>query len=270
MFNSLAYEINTILNGSGKEFAVFMNYNIEQEQGDALLDKFANIGVLYVNYGEIRLLENNQGLKGSMQLDLLMSIDDGVKVDDLVQAPLQALIDNANGKLKDGDGNAQYVLSFHLPTTNGDIKYTEQGKKYLLYSLPIDVFLSNGLLLGESVKIYLDGNEIKNVSSATLTPIMQLDSRTMANSNKTLVTGLATAWSVQIVLVFNPSDTLHQAIYKCLLDEPYKKWTITLGDGEMKGTNGTNTTKSVILHDGVSSFNRAQPTFLTFNASETL
>lgn len=274
MFNNIVYELQHILNESGKEFAVFNNFAVEQEKGDDLIDKYSNIGVLYVNYGTIKLLKGNKGLQGSMQLDLIMEIAEGVKTESVIQSPLQALMANTNGTLYDlQDGSqSQYVLQYHLPTTNGNVGYTTSGKKYVVYSLPIDLYLTSGLLMGESVTLTMSNgvvsDTLENVVRLTLAPSVQLDAKTMLNQRKTTVTPLAKGWGANVVFYYEREDAVHQAIYKSIMDTPFMEWSVTIGDKELKGNN-TDTTKIVVLHDSSVSFERGQPTMITLSMSET-
>lgn len=267
MFNKIVYELQAILNESGKEFAVFGNFMLDQEQGDALLDKYENVGVLYVNYGALRLMSGNKGLTGSMQLDLIMGIDDGTKTDEVIQAPLQALMSRTNGVLVDDD-TYNYVLVYHLPTTNGDVKYTSGGKKFVVYSLPIDIYLTSGLIMGESVEIKLDGAIINNVVNCTIAPSVQTEARTQTNTNKTVVDGLSSAWGMQLTIMFAPNDATHKALYQAIVENPLKVWHVEIGDGQLK-TNGANTQKYVLLQESPIAFQRAQPSLLSISAVET-
>ena len=283
MFNSIVYELQNILNESGKEFVVFPNYVLDAAQGDAIIDKYANVGILYVNYGALRLMTGNKGLTGSMQLDLIMEVEDGVKTDEIIQAPLQALMSSTNGELKEVETRPDepeweqtgynYILSYHVPTTTGDINYTSEGKKYIVYSLPIDIFLTKGLLMGDSVPVKLQvDNEfvkIENLVNYTIAPSVQVEGKTMVNTNKTVVDALSSTWGMQLAILFDPSNELHKLIYESIIDNPFKVWTIEIEDGQMK-TSGANTTRQVILQETPLQVQRAQPVLWSISAVETI
>lgn len=280
MFNSIVYELQNILNESGKEFVVFPNYVLDAAQGDELINKYENVGILYVNYGALRLMTGNKGMTGSMQLDLIMEVEDGVKMDEIVQRPLQALMSHTNGKIMEIEGKEDgeldwekegynYVLVYHLPTTNGDVKYTSGGKKFVVYSLLIDVYLTSGLIMGESVEIKLDGATINNIVNCTIAPSVQVEPRTMLNHNKTVVDGLSSAWGIQFTIMFAPNDATHKALYQAIVENPLKVWHIEINDGQLK-SNGENTQKYVLLQECPIAFQRAQPSMLSISAVETM
>lgn len=278
MFNRIVYELQEILNESGKEFVVLPNYVLDAEQGDALINKYENVGVLYVNYGALRLMTGNKGLTGSMQLDLLMCVEDGVKTDEIIQAPLQALMGRTNGFLTDVEAQPDapeweqtgynYILSYHVPTTNGDVQYTSEGKKYIIYNLPIDIFLTRDLLMGDSVKVWLDGQLLTNLLNYTIAPSVQVEGKTMVNTNKTVVDALSSTWGMQLSLLFNPNDATHKAIYQSIIDTPFKVWTIEIDDGQMR-TDGQNTVRHVVLQENPLQVQRAQPVAWSISAVET-
>lgn len=268
MFNSLCKEINDIL---GDDFQVFYEYNTTPENNDKILNTYKNVGVLHINFGELKLLSGNQGMTGALQLDLLMCVKEGVQVEDLVSEPLYNLVDHQNGVIVQGDVNCTYVLNYHLPTSTGEIKVTsDKGVGYVTYSLPIDVTVAaNSLMFGEKfvVELLYNGRytPLKNVVSCTLAPNVTLDSHTPVNTNTTKSDVLAKVWGMQIICNFDASDALNKEIYAALDESPERAWTIRY---KPNVSGFTYKERKVIFHDSSISFPRGQFAVVTLNLAE--
>lgn len=268
MFDALRREIERIL---GNDFAVFFEYNTNSQNNEQILNEYKNVGVLYVNYGDLKLLPDNQGLTGAMQLDLLMCVKDGAQLESVVSKPIYDLLACHNGVLnKDNKTNYQYLLNYHMPTSTGEEHVTTEGIRYVIYSLPIDVTMSDSsLMLGDQFLFEIQlGNEfipLKNRTTNTLAPRLTLDSHTPVNSSRTKSTAIASAWGKQVVFLFDGSDPLHKAIYKALDETPETVWKIRYKpdiDGyEYK-------TREVLFHDSTVTFERGEFAVLVLNMCE--
>ena len=264
MFNALRREIEEIL---GDDFAVFFEYSTNPRKNDKILDEYKNVGVLHINYGDIKLLPNNQGMTGALQLDLLMTVKDGVELESVVSKPLYDLISKHNGVLyPNGTGIIySYVLNYHLPTSDGEEKITKtKGTRYVKYSLPIDVTLAaSSLMLGEQFDIKLNSIALKNVVNAVVNPKLTLDPHTYVKGNVTKSSATARVWGMQVNCLFDVTDELHNAIYKALNENPETVWEVQYS---LDGTNYT--TRNVLLFESTVTFERGQFAVLNLNMCE--
>lgn len=283
MFNALRREIQEIL---GDGFEVFFGYNTNDEDNEKILDEYRNVGVLYINYGDLRLLPNSQGLTGSLQLDMMLSIKDGVEVESVVSKPLFDLIAHHNGQFEsysDDDDNGitySYVLNYHAPTSSGEEYFTTAGNKYVIYSLPIDVVVANkSLMLGEQfiVEIELDGEfvPLTNTASAVLMPKLTPDTCTYIDDgddssngvNTTKSSAIARVWGFHVECYIDLTNELHKAIYNALDKTPERTWNIRYKPNA-KGFEYT--TRKVLFHDSTATFPRGQFAVLIINMCEAV
>ena len=279
MFDALRREINEIL---GSDFAVFSEYSTKPEKNEEVLDAYKNVGVLYINYGDLRLLPGNKGLTGSLQLELMLRLEEGVTMESLVSKPLYDLMAHQNGRVY-GRDNAPYgyVLNYHMPTSSGEMYTTTAGTEYVVYSLPIDVVLAaQSLMLGEEFVVEIDlGDttpnfvELINIVSSVLMPNVTPDTCTMINSedddeiNSTKSSAIARVWGMHIEGNFDATNELHKAIYKALDTTPERTWTIRY---KPNVDNFDYTTRKVIFHDSAVSFPRGQFAVFALNMCEAL
>ncbi|MCH5157478.1 MAG: hypothetical protein J1G02_06365 [Clostridiales bacterium] len=277
MFNTLRREIEEIL---GDNFAVFFEYSTNPENNDKILNEYKNVGVLYVNYGDLKLLPGNQGLTGALQLDLLLSIKEGVELESVVSKPLYALLKHQNGNIypikeRQNDGQCEdkeiayrYVLNYHMPTSTGEIQTTAAGVEYVVYSLPIDVTVSTTLMMGDQfvleVKYNGEYTKLNNASTTVMNPKLTLDPHTLVNGdNVTKSSAVARVWGNRVDILFDDSDKLHMAIYKALNENPDTVWDIRYS---IDGTNYTE--RTVLFFDSTFTFTTGQFVVLSINMCE--
>lgn len=270
MFKALKQQISDILNSGEKSFTVFDELQVEQYNSDKTWNTSKNVAVLYVNYGTVELLTGNQGLEGTLQLDLLLQVEQGVKIESLISEPLQNLIDNANGVILTEQGtNYEYELNFSLPTTDGDIRITNSGIKYLRYTLPVTVRMTNGVFLGDNANIQMCRSggvlaPLVNVTSFVLNPNVVTMPIPKLNSNTMKSTVTAKNWKATIVAKFNPNDELHKVIYDTSNDNPKTLWTFSY----ILSTETMARSRTVVITDPVFTFNKGTAATMQFAVSE--
>lgn len=272
MFRTLAREINAILNESGKTFNVYDEYSLHQTKSDEIWKEYRNIAVLYVDYGALRLLPGNKGLNGSLRLDLMLEVQPSDNVEDVISAPLEALINAQNGILNVDGTTVHYVLYYHVPTSDGHIQTTTTGIDYVTYSLPVDISLTNGLTMGDSTVVQLKLNDewttLTDSASVTFAYNKQLDSKTALNTNKIKSSVNAESWGLQAVANFDATNALHMAIWEALEDEPEKVWQVRYSlVGDFTVSSKYRTRECVTQNSFIVS-ERGQPTTLQLNITE--
>ena len=264
MFDALRREIQDIL---GENFAVFFEYNTNQETNEAILNEYKNVAVLYVNYGDLKLLEGNQGLTGALQLELLLSVKEGAQLESVVSAPLYNLINKQNGKIEGEGGPWTYVLNYHAPTSTGEIHTTTEGVDYVVYSLPMDVTVTATLMLGEQFELQVWHNKewktLNNYVRMVLNPKVTLNPYTLVNGNVTKSSATAKVWGARIDFFFDIKDPLHKDIYKVLDRDPETVWKIRYS---VAGDDYTE--RTVLFFDSNLTFERGQFTVSNINMCE--
>lgn len=273
MLNAMFTEIKTIL---GDEYGLFREFNPHVWNNQEILDKYKNIGVLYVSNGNFNKLPGGDMMEINYKLELFMHIDDTVNVSDVIVAPLNKLATKTTGKVfcPDDEKPIQYFLNTDLPTSDGEIVEGVGNHNYIRYELPISVIFTKGIRIADNtdISITIDGKtyDLKSVLSVVEVPQTQLETVSFTNAktdkngavthpamqNESMVIG--SGWSIQINKLYRPSDD--SAIRDCILDTPNKVVTI-----KYKGKY-----HKVILHDCTFASELGQAEVMTINASTAM
>lgn len=280
IFDNLCREINTILDESGQSFGVVAEYQIQRDKLGELFELYDNIGVVYVNLGELYLLEGNQGLEGSMTLDLLMKVREDVNLESNIREPIDLLTSRQNGILIETalDGTQtvyQYVLNYHVPTTTGHQEIASNGTAFIRYSVPIDLVVATGVTYGDdmqlAIKVGANYVKVKNVTEFILAPNVALDTKEQTNTNTNKAMPIAKSWGASVIVTFDKNDTLHKAIFNALESDPFTEWDIEYGfSDDFTEQEPTTTKRHVISHDSTISFIKGVPSKMTLNLAEAV
>lgn len=227
MFRLLCRELESALQSSGQSWTVFDEYQVAQANSQDVWKQYKNIGVLYVNGMTLRLLPKNKGLTGSMQLDMCLQVTPNTNVEETVSSAVTALLASHNGVVKEDSNNYSYSLNFNQPTSTGNVEITEWGDKFVRYSMTIAVSITNGIALGDGAYFKIKiGNEYKAVENiVTMTAVYNsnVDTRTMANTNRTKTSVDGQSWGLELVFALD-TDASTNATQLLLLgnadDEP--------------------------------------------------
>lgn len=284
-------EIEEILNGTGDTFAVFNELEVEQAESDETWETYDNVGVVYSNGLSMELLPGNKGMAGSLELELLLQVKDGVKTADLIIEPLTALIDNANGTLKTAvktavDEHGQpvmtpitynYTMAFDYPRTDGKVEVTANGKHFVRFVMAISLTMTTALTMGDEVDgdVWLDlgtgtAVQLENIVNFILTPNVAIDAKQGMNNNTIKATVTGRKWGAQIIFKFDADNALHKALFNLCEDTPEISCTIKyrLPNDTVTASGKVYRTRQVILHDTVFPFLRGENTAVTLNLSE--
>lgn len=266
MYNLLRREIEQALKSSGQSWAVFDEYQIQQANSEETWEQYKNIGVLYINGTTLRLLPNNKGLTGSLQLDMCLQIEEGVNLEEVVSRAVTALLASHNGVAYTDGNNYQYSLNFNQPTTTGRVETTAFGVDFMRYTMTIAVSVTNGIALGDNayfkVKIGNIYVPIQNISTMTVVYNSEIDTRTMANTNKTKSSVDGQSWGLELVfnydvdsttngaqeLILDNADTAPNAVYtvQYSLDGiNYKQKNVVAHNPQIQANKGDTITVSV-------------------------
>lgn len=266
MLKAMFKEIQELL---GDEYALFSEFNPKVFESEKILSKYKNLGVLYVNNGNLGKLPDGAMMEIDYTLDLFMQVADTVNVSDVIVAPLEALATGTTGNIMTNNGaEGTFFLNTGLPTSDGTIWEGVGDRNYVRYELPISVIFTNGIDIADNkgIIISIDGNsyELKSVLSVVEAPQTQLETSTFINAsggnpamqNECIV--VASNWSIQINKVYRPQDDAD--IRQCIIGTPNKVASITY-----KGI-----THQVIFHDCTFASELGQVEVMTINASTAM
>lgn len=253
----------------GDEYGLFSEFNSNVFENEKILDKYKNIGVLYVNNGNLGKLPDGAMMEINYTLDLFMRIEDGVNISDVIVEPLNALATGTTGTIMPNNGaEGQFFLNTGLPSSDGAIVEGKGDRNYIRYELPISVIFTNGIDIAGNTNILItiddETYELKSVLSAVEVPQTQLDTSTFINGsedNKAMQnesTVIASAWSIQINKLYRPEDD--NVMRRCILETPNKVVKISY-----KGVE-----HQVILHDCTFASELGQAEVMTINASTAM
>lgn len=288
IFDAVKRELQSILNNNPKNitYGIFNEYDLQQDHIVNDLNRYDNLGVLYVNYGSLQLLEGNSGMTGTIRLELLMGIKEGYTNSTPVTEPLYSLMENANGRLKtlvDGDSkNYSYVMNVHLPTSDGIVEFGDGAYRYVRNNIVIDITVSSDFILGNlfDLQFYNDNTgfweSFPNMTLFLITPNKQLSTmpfiKTETGQDDDRFTSFATQrlWGASVQAIFTPSNAIHQSIYNNAedLDKIYKIRYTYKGASANPSVYGDFMQKTAIVNDVAINAQKGTFVLLQFNMSE--
>ncbi|MDE7454998.1 MAG: hypothetical protein K2M64_04135 [Clostridia bacterium] len=275
MLKSMFREISDKLNKNdyGKTFAMYQEFAPHADEIEDILQKYDNIGVLYVNNGNLGKLPDGAMMEINYTLELLMRIDDTVNVSDVIIKPIEALAKNVSGKISYNNGakRAKYFLTAGVASSDGGI-VEGINCNYIRYELPLTVVFTDGISIAtnDEITITFDGKEpqpLKGVLSVVEVPQVQLDTNTFINDsqsnpdcdgmqNESMV--LSASWNIQINKLYMPDED--KDLRNLIVKTPNKVATIKYNDVE----------HSVVFHDCTFASELGQAEVMTINASTAM
>ena len=260
---------NKIQSSLGDEYLLFSEFNPRVFQNEDILAKHKNIGVLYVNNGNLGKLSEGAMMEINYTLELFMRIDESVNVSDAVIRTLNDVAKETTGKVCADDGSTgQFFLNTGLPTSDGEIVEGAGNRNYIRYELPISVIFTNGIKIVDNKEIYItiDGvkSELNSVLSVVEVPQTQLETTMFVNAsggnnamqNESMV--ISSSWNIQINKLYRPKED--KALYDCIVNTPNKVVKI-----EYK-----KKIHEVVFHDCTFASELGQAEVMTINASTAM
>lgn len=266
MLKAMFNKIQSLL---GDEYELFSEFNPHVFKNEEILAKHKNIGVLYVDNGNLGRLPDGAMMEINYKLELFMRIDDGVNVSDVVVDALNNLATGSTGVVNSDDGNSgQFFLNTGLPSSDGKIIEGADDCNYIRYELPVSVTFTKGIKIADNKEIFvtIDGvkRELKNVLSVVEVPQTQLETNTFVNAsgaykamqNESMV--IASNWNIQINKLY--CTDADEALRNCIVNTPDKVVTITY-----KGID-----RKAVFHDCAFASETGQAEVMTINASTAM
>ncbi|MCM1290187.1 MAG: hypothetical protein NC132_05535 [Corallococcus sp.] len=279
MLNAMFKEFSVIL---GDEYGLFREFAPQPWKNAKLCQKYKNLGVLYINNGNLNKLPDGALMEISYTLELFMRVDASVADSAPVVLPLEKLATGTTGTIRPQNGSSggtQYVLDTGLPQSDGEL-LPGNGCFYVRYRLPVSAVFTNGVALSDNnnITITIDGKDyaLKSVISFTEAPQTQLETNTFINSatasgstfpamqNESFV--VASGWSAQINKLYRPDQEGDVQLRRLLLDTPKKELTLTYSIDSGEGARK----RQVIAHDAVFSNELGQASYMTVNFSSAM
>lgn len=279
MLNAMFKEFQKRL---GDDYGLFQEFNTHGWKSKEILDKYKNIGALYVTNGNLSKLPDGAMMEISYVLELFMRVEESYNNSTPVVLPLEELATGTTGVIYTDPSNTSYhfILNTGLPTSDGATRESEDCN-YVRYELPISVVFTKGIALSNNTNILLtiDGEtfpKLKSVLSFTEAPQTKLETNSFLNvltdgnftypamKNESAV--VATSWNAQLVKLYNPYDRVDEALRKIILDNPQKTIRITYRNGD----NELSRVHEVILHDCTFSNEVGQAVLMTLNMSTAM
>lgn len=279
MLNAMFKEFQKRL---GDDYGLFQEFNTHVWKSKEILDKYKNIGVLYVTNGNLSKLPDGAMMEISYILELFMRVEESYNNSNPVVLPLEEIATGTTGVIYTDPSNTSYhfILNTGLPTSDGTTIESEDCN-YVRYELPISVVFTKGIALSNNTNILLtiDGEtypKLKSVLSFTEAPQTKLETNSFLNvltdgnvtypamKNESAV--VATSWNAQLVKLYNPYDRVDEALRKIILDNPQKTIRITYRNGD----NELSRVREVVLHDCTFSNEVGQAVLMTLNMSTAM
>lgn len=286
MLNAMFKEFQRLLNEGKTTCGLFSEFNTQPWRVAEWREKYDNLGVLYINNGNLNKLPDGAMMEISYTLELFMRVDDNFNNSQPIVLQLQNLATGTTGTIytenEDGSG-AQYILDTGLPTSDGAL-IESADCNYIRFQLPISVVFTNGIALSDNNNIVLTigGKEypaLKSVLSFVEAPQTQLETSVFVDGytimmpdlitykpmqNESFIT--ATGWNAQINKLFRPDQEVDVELRKLILDNPRQTVMIkykAAGDDKER-------THNAILHDCTFTNELGQATYLTINLSTAM
>lgn len=282
MLNSMFREIQNRL---GSEYGLFREFNPQPYKNEELRQYYKNLGVLYVNNGDLGNLPDGAMMRISYTLELFMRVEESYNNSDPVVLPLDELATGTTGVIMSSTNNVQakFILDTGVPTSDGAIIFAGECN-YVRFEVPIAVTFVNGIALADNNHIVLTINGIeypalKSVISFTEAPQVELETATFINGDNTVSPNLpamqnesvivSSGWNAQVSKLFRPGDEADKAIRRLALASAASQGTCTLRYSN-DGSEDNETIRKVIIHDVIFANELGQPAYLTFKMSTAM
>lgn len=279
MLNALFNEIASRL---GDKYALYKEFNPAVFQNEEILSTYKNVGVLFVNNGNLGKLPDSAMMDISYTLELFMRVNDTVVLSDVITEDLVGLATGTTGKIVTQASpdtppiTTQVIFDTGFPTSDGNILYGDDGNNWIRYEVPISVVLTNDVALSklDDISITIGGTSylLKSVLSAVEVPQTQLETVSFTNAvtqngvtypamqNESFV--VAYGWGMQIIKLYRPAEDA--AIKNAFTNNPMQPVTITIGNGENAESH------TVVFHDCNVAKELGQAVVMTINVSTAM
>ncbi len=269
MFNEIAKRL-------GSDCALFAEFNPMTFRNEEFLAKYKNIGVLYVNNGNLGKLPDSAMMEINYTLELFAQVSDTVVSSAPIVLPLENFATGMSGKIYSGNNMYEFFLDVGLPTSDGTIVEGAGDRNYVRYELPLNVIFTQGIKIADNSgwKIAIDEEEyeLKSVLSVVEVPQTQVETNTFVNAmgkygamqNESLI--IATGWSVQITKLYRPAED--KAIKNCILKTPRKVVKIIYTPDPQKPEETIE--HEIVFHDCSFASELGQAEVMTINASTAM
>lgn len=266
MLKAMFKEIQSLL---GNEYGLFSEFNPKIFKSEEILAKYKNIGVLYVNNGNLGKLPDGAMMEINYTLDLFMRVEDTLNVSDVIVDTLNRLATGTTGTVMANNGaEGQFFLDTGLPSSDGAVTEGINDCNYIRYELPISVVFTKDISIADNkgILVTIDGvqQELASVLSVVEVPQTKLETSVFVNDwgdysamqNESMV--VSSNWSIQINKLYRANED--SAIRSCIITAPNKVVTITY-----KGI-----AHKVIFHDCTFASELGQAEVMTINASTAM
>lgn len=282
MLNAMFKEIQSRL---GDECGLFREFVPKPFLNEEYRRRYKNLGVLYVNNGNLGSLPDGAMMKISYTLELFMRVNQSYNTSDPVVLPLEKISTGTTGVIyssaEDGP-EYQFILDTGLPTSDGHL--VPGGEcDYVRFEVPIAVTFVNGVTLADNNHIVftIDGIEyppLKSVISFTEAPQTQLETATFVNEDNSATPSfpamenesvvVATSWHAEINKLYRPADKVDSSIRLKSLSSTAAQGSVFVRYKD--GSELAERTRKVIIHDVVFANELGQPAYLTFKLSTAM
>lgn len=284
MLNAMFKEIQSRL---GEEYGLFHEFSPNAWRDKEILDQYKNIGVLYVNNGNLNKMPDGAMMEISYTLELFVRVEETYNNSTPVVLPLEKFATGTTGFVFDDEGvKTQYILDVGLPASDGVI--IQGGDcNFVRYELPITAVFTKGVALSDNNHIVLNIGGVEGALESVLSfvevPQVQTQTETFVNAtvdypamqNETMIVG--TSWSAQVSKLYRPDRAIDRALRKMLLDNPRQVVTVSykacdgIIDNKIDGEPIDKVrTRRVIIHDATFSNELGQATYLSFSMSTAM
>lgn len=280
MLKAMFEEIQSRL---GRDYGLFQEFNPQVFRSEEYLARYKNVGVLYINNGNLGKLPNAAKMDISYTLELFMRIEESYVTSDMVTKDLEDLATGTTGHIYPDGVDTQFVLDTGLPTSDGAVVEGLGEYNYIRYEVPIQVTFTQGVALSDTGKVSVTIGDVtetlQSVISVVEVPQTQLDTVSFvskytddsgttpyeykAMENESYV--MAHNWSIEITKLFRP-NSIDEQLRDLILDSPQEMFTITYQSGDFD----TAHTYRVIAHNCTFSNELGQPILMTLRCSSAM
>lgn len=280
MLKEMFREIQEIL---GDSYGLFREFDTHSAYSAETLEKYQNVGVLYVNDGNPNFIPDGASMTINYTLSLLMRIPEGQNTSDLTVEPLQGLSSELTGEIYSEGTKWRYVLNVGLPQSDGFVQVMGNGAQYINYDIPILAIVVSGVALSDNSKINVsmsvDGTSYSGALSAVVSavevPEVQMESAVFAqsatsggvtyNAGEIESMPIAKGWSLRVIKLFRRDDPLDKALLNVARNTPGTAITLSYAMGD-------ETAKSRVcyIHDVTVSNEKGQTVVFAFTLSQAM
>lgn len=284
MLQAMFREIQQAL---GDRYGLFEEFAPRIFQNEEILARYDNIGVLYITNGDFGSLPDGSKMEISYTLALFMQVKDTYPTSEAVTRDLYKFATGTTGELivnEEEGKRVSYFINASAPTSDGVIYSGKGDRNYVLFEVGLDVMFTKDIAISDTGKVTVTiggvGAPLKSVISVVEIPQTQVETVAFvsdytdtsgtkpykydAMENESYVA--ANNWSIEIVKLFRPNDTVDQQLRELILDHPKEAFTITYQAGDWD----TPHTYRVIAHDCTFSNELGQPILTTIRCSTAL